>query len=114
MFTYNEIEHLLSKPARTALADSEKFAQISASAEDIMTNITGYDETELASYGWAKPAFVFLLEYFVYNRIENITQEFQAKANKNYSIAMDILKSNKKSLAASKLGNIEGLYESEF
>ncbi len=114
MFTYNQIAHLISKTARSILQDEEQFAQISEAVTELIANITDYTAEELAKEKWVKTPFVFLTEYFVYNRLDAPTQEFISKAENYYRNALKILKQNKKSITASKLGTMEGLYDAEF
>lgn len=114
LYLYDDIKELLSKTAQTSLAVDTRYIDIAEAVTDFIIAKTGYTSSELLSLGWSKSAFVFLLEYFVYNRAENITTEFQNKADTHYKNAMALLDANQKSVTTSKLGSMEGLYDQEF
>lgn len=113
MFTYEQIEHLLSKSAKTILKDPEAFNMINETVASLIENITEYSRAELINLQWIKTPYIMLVEYFVYNRIDALNEDSINKAENFYDNAMKILESKTKSIMIGKSGTIKGLYDEE-
>ncbi len=113
MYTYDEIQLLLSQSAKTILQLAENYASFSTEAENIITTYSALDSNSLKLY--AKTCFVYVIEGLVANRLNTLSPEFIERTKNNYLLAFKMLDRIREKIKAaaevtSRVGNIESDY----
>jgi hypothetical protein len=111
MYTYNEIEKLLSPTALDVLREEGVYEIYKTEAENIIKNYTGLSSMELIAT--AKIPFVFVLEYLVYNKLSITSPEHGSKVEEAYKMGLSLLdkiKERKMVLSTTRIGLINSDY----
>lgn len=117
MFSFNDVEELLSSTTRNALNNVDSYNLYSFEAAQIIKENSNVDLTALNDNPeWSKIPFVFILEFLVHNKINVPNADNYIRVKDNYKIAIDICKNHRdvSSITASKVGKIGDDYNVEF
>jgi len=89
MYSYNEVETLLSNSAKSILKESINYEPFAAEATATITSYTNYDADKLKPF--CKMAFVYIIENLVANRLNTLSAEFLDRVKSNFTNAFTLL-----------------------
>lgn len=111
MFTFTQIEHLLSKQSAQLLAtNSTLFETIASQTKEIIKTRVSFDDTNPPER--LKQPFVWILEYLLLTKFSGQSPETINMIKDRYEQALKLLESFKQNYpATSKVGLINNAYE---
>lgn len=117
MYSFNEIEELLSSTTRNVINNVDSYNLYSKEAAQIIKDNSNVDLITIQENpDWAKIPFCFILEFLVHSKINVPNLDNYNRVKDNYKIAIDICKNHRdvSSITASKVGKIGDDYNVEF
>lgn len=115
MYALTDISELLSSHSKKLFTDNDAFESFEAQTEIFVCDLLGI-ETGSAPEGFMKQPFVWVMEFFVLNGLNNISDEMTSKVKLQFTEAQKILRAHatKQNNVTAKVGEMDDLYSAEY
>lgn len=91
MYTFTEIEDMLSTNIKQVCSDPDTYDIFKNQASYLFRDFAGVDIAAETPPDWTKQPFAWLIEYLASNRLSAITDEYRRKIEKQYGQAFRIM-----------------------
>ena len=111
MYTFAQLDKLLSQSTKGILTDASNFTELEHDAAVMVADTAGIDVSSTPDE-WMKVPFAWILDYLTSNRISGLSSDGAAIYKQQFDLAIKMLSTRavKKTNATSHVGEIDDPY----